>query len=311
MKASSFLPAVTQMIYDLNLQHLLEGITFECPPRALGEKEVVVRCVLEGKNYSSREIDRIFSASMAEGRSLYYVEEDKLKAIAPDVVFTQDVCEVCQIDTQTTARAVAKLPNRPELVQISPDSLQDVYDSVLTIAKTLGAEETGLQYLAGIQKRLDAVTDTLRQHRLPFKRVALLEWIDPIFNCGHWIPHQLGHAGGIDMLSNPSGDSIRIPWEKIVRYDPEVIIIAPCGYKIDRTAQDLKFLRAKKEWNTLTAVRNGAVYLADYEFFTQPSASTVTDGIELLAALINPDVFEVPEHLKTRYVSVVRLLETA
>src|SRR5262245_44399662 len=109
MTASSFLPAATKMIYDMGLQHLLQGITFECPHQALEEKQKVVRCVLEGNNYSSTEIDKIFSASKAQGKSLYYVDEEVLQAISPDVIFTQDVCEVCQIDTACTAAAVAKL----------------------------------------------------------------------------------------------------------------------------------------------------------------------------------------------------------
>ena len=108
MKACSFLPAATKMIYDMGLQDLLYGVTFECPPEA-ADKPAVVRCMLEGKNYSSTEIDKIFSASKAQGKSLYYVEEELLQAIAPDIIFTQDVCEVCQIDTACTAAAVAKL----------------------------------------------------------------------------------------------------------------------------------------------------------------------------------------------------------
>lgn len=304
MKVSSFLPAVTQMIYDLELQHLLDGITFECPPQALDEKQVVVRCVLEGKSYTSEEIDRIFSASVAEGRSLYYVEDEKLQNIAPDVVFTQDVCEVCQIDTKCTAMAVAKLVKQPNLVPITPQSLQDVLDSIIVIAKAMGHEEKAYHYLAGIRKRLDHVIDKLREHRAQLKRVSLLEWVDPIYNCGHWIPHQIGHAGGIDLLSNPSGDSIVIPWDKIVKFDPEVLIIAPCGYKTVQTEQDLPQLMDKKEWNSLTAVKNKAVYLVDYDLFTQPSVSTIVNGIELLAALINPHIFEIPAHLTHKYKAV-------
>ncbi|MFA5670135.1 MAG: ABC transporter substrate-binding protein [Balneolaceae bacterium] len=307
MKVSSFLPAVTHMIYDLNLQHLLDGITFECPPKALAEKQVVVRCVLEGKNYTSIEIDRIFSASKAEGRSLYYVEDARLQSIEPDIIFTQDVCEVCQIDTECTARAVAKLEKKPQIIPISPESLQDVLDSVITIAKALGHEEAGYTFLADIMKRLDTITDKLREKRAPLKRVSLLEWLDPIYNCGHWIPHQLGYAGGIDMLSNPSGDSIVIQWEKIAKYDPEVIIIAPCGFDVNRTAEDLGILTNRKEWNSLQAVQNNAVYLADFDLFTQPSLGTIIEGIELLAALINPDIFEVPAHLAHKFAPMHKL----
>lgn len=304
MTACSFLPAATQMIYDMNLQHLLHGITFECPQIALGEKNKVVRCVLEGKNYSSIEIDKIFSASKAQGKSLYYVDEPLLASISPDVIFTQDVCEVCQIDTACTATAVAKLDKQPQLVPLTPNTLQDVFQTAITIASALGREEAAYTYLSALQNRIDRVIDKLRAHKLPPKRVMIMEWIEPVYNCGHWIPYQVAYAGGIDMLSNPGGDSIVTPWEKIVRYDPEVLVIAPCGFNVERSLQEMHLLTAKAEWNQLAAVRNKSVYIADYDLFTQPSAGTLTDGIEILTAMFNPSVFSVPAHLLHKSVSL-------
>ena len=304
MTACSFLPAATQMIYDMNLQHLLQGVTFECPPQALAEKSKVVRCVLEGKSYSSIEIDRIFSASKAQGKSLYYVDESLLASIAPDVIFTQDVCEVCQIDTACTAAAVAKLEKQPELVALTPNTLQDVFSTAITIATALGHEEVAYRYLSSLQTRIDGIVDKQRAHRLPPKRVMIMEWMEPVYNCGHWIPYQVAYAGGIDMLSNPGGDSIVTPWEKIVRYDPEVLVIAPCGFNVKRSMQEMHVLTNKSEWNQLTAVNNQAVYIADYDLFTQPSAGTLTDGIEVLAAMFNPSVFAVPKKLAHKCVSL-------
>src|SRR6266496_1992067 len=212
LKACSFLPAATRMIYDMGLQHLLFGVTFECPTEALKEKPKLVRCVLEGKKYSSAEIDKIFSASKAEGKSLYYIDEE-----------------------------------------------------------------------------------------VPLKRISLLEWIEPIYNCGHWIPFQIAQAGAIDMLSDPAGDSIITSFEKIIKYDPEVLVIAPCGFEIERTKQEMNLLTKKPGWNEMRAVRTKQVYLADYDLFTQPSASTLVDGIELLAALFHPELFRVPSRLSKKY----------
>ncbi len=307
MKVCSFIPAVTQMIYDMELESDLYGVTFECPEIALREKQRVVRCVLEGKSYTSQEIDRIFSSSKAEGRSLYYVDQEVLKEIMPDVIFTQDVCEVCQIDTACTSAAVAKLDKEVKLATISPDSLEDVFDSVVTIAKVFGQEEKAYRHLAELRKRLDHIVDQQRKHRLRNRRVSLLEWTDPIYNCGHWIPDQIGYAGGIDMLSNPSGDSIVTPWEKIVKYNPEVIVIAPCGFTTERTREEINFLTEKSEWKTLKAVQNKEVYIADFDLFTQPSASTLVDGIEALAAVFHPQVFKVPDHLSHKVVSLKKL----
>ncbi len=303
MKACSFLPAATRMIYDMGLQDMLHGVTFECPPEASG-KPAVVRCLLEGHSYSSEEIDRIFSASKAQGKSMYYADDALLQEIAPDIIFTQDVCEVCQIDTTCTAAAIAKLPRQPVLIPLTPGNLEEVFATAVTIAGALGREEAAYGHLSALQKRIDGITDALRAHRSPLKRVLIMEWIEPVYNCGHWIPYQVAYAGGIDMLSNPGGDSIVTPWDKIARYDPEVLVIAPCGFHTARAKKELHLLQQKPGWESLQAVRNDAVYLADYDLFTQPSPGTLTDGIELLAALFHPDIFSAPLHLQHKYLPV-------
>lgn len=304
LKACSFLPAATRMIYDMGLQQYLHGVTFECPHEAITEKSKVVRCVIEGKKYSSAEIDKIFSASKAQGKSLYYVDEDILQQIAPDIIFTQDVCEVCQIDTACTAAAVAKLEKQPALIPLSPQSLDDVYTTAVTIAIAFGKEEAAYQYLSGLQKRTDAILDTLRLHKMPLKRVMMMEWIEPVYNCGHWIPFQIAKAGGIDMLGNPAGDSIVTPWDKIIKYNPEVLVIAPCGFETTRAKEEMHLLTQKPGWDNILAVQNKQVYLADYDLFTQPSASTLTDGIELLSALFYPGLFAMPESLQHKFLPV-------
>ncbi|MFY0627421.1 MAG: ABC transporter substrate-binding protein [Reichenbachiella sp.] len=307
MKICSFIPAVTQMIYDLGLESDLYGVTFECPAIALHEKKKVVRCVLEDKEYSSREIDRIFSQSKAEGRSLYYVDQAVLSDIAPDVIFTQDICEVCQIDTECTAAAVSKLDKEVKLVTISPDSLEDVFASVLTIAKEFNRIDLAHSHLAQLQLRLDKIIDQQRRYQIRPRRVSLLEWVDPIYNCGHWIPDQIALAGGIDMLSNPSGDSVVTSWDKIVKYDPEVLVIAPCGFSTERSLVEIEIMTSKAEWMSLKAVANQEVYIADFDLFTQPSASTLVDGIELLSTVFNPTYFNLDTRLKPKLKSLKEL----
>lgn len=308
MKVSSFMPAVTQMIYDMGLQDHLQGITFECPEIALNEKEVVVKYKLEGQNLTSEEINTIFSKTKAEGGTLYYVDEPVLESIAPDLIFTQDVCDVCQIDTESVARSAYKLPKVPELISVTPNSLEDVFDNALTVAKAMNQEKIGIDYVTKFKNRIADIVDVQRAHKIQSKSIMLLEWINPLFNCGHWIPHQIGYAGGIDLLSHPSGDSIVISWDKIVKYDPEVLIIAPCGYGINRTMEDMQFLIDKPNWNNLRAVKNKQVYIADFAMFTQSSAGTLVDGIECLAAMIHPDYYTVSEHLNVKFANYHELL---
>jgi iron complex transport system substrate-binding protein len=306
MKAVSFLPAATQMIYDMGLQEHLQGVTFECAEQSRTEKQILVRCVFEGKNYSSEEIDRIFSASKAQGKSLYYVEEEKLQVIAPDLIITQDVCEVCQIDTKCTQAVIDNLEKTPQILELTPQSLKDVFNSAIAIAQAMGQEEAAYTYLAKLQARIDAVIDTLRECKALPKPVMLMEWIEPIYNCGHWIPHQIAYAGGTDLLGNPSGDSIVTPWEKVLKYDPEVLIIAPCGFETERSLEELNVLTNRKGWESLKAVQNKQVYVLDYDLFTQPSASTLVNGIEILAALFHPTLFEVPSHLQHKVHAVFK-----
>ncbi|ATL49711.1 ABC transporter substrate-binding protein [Chitinophaga caeni] len=300
MICSSFLPAATQMIYDMGLSHHLQGVTFECPPVAKGQP-AIVRCVLEGFQYSSTEIDRIFSASKAQGKSLYFVDEPLLAKIAPSIIFTQDVCEVCQIDTRCTQQAIDALPQKPEIVTLSPDNLDDVFQCAVDIAQALGEESAAFHYLAKLQSRIDGIIDTLRQHRAKLKRVMLMEWMHPVYNCGHWIPMQIAYAGGVDMLSNPGGDSIVTSWEKIKKYNPEILVIAPCGFMIDRSMEEIHLLTGLDGWKQLKAVQDNKVYLADYDLFTQPSASTLVDGISVLSHIFHPEICEIPNRLLTKF----------
>jgi len=285
------------MIYDMGLERDLYGVTFECPEVALGEKDRVVRCVLEGTNYSSQEIDEIFSKSKADGESLYYVDEEVLQKIQPDIIFTQDTCEVCQIDTACTAAAVSRLEKNVELIEISPDSFEDVLSSAKLIAEKMNRLDAFYRYEKKLWNRIQKISDVISRQQLPQRKMALVEWIDPIYNCGHWIPDQINLAGGVDALSNPHGDSFRVTWDKLYHYDPEVLILAPCGYRIKRSLEDMHHLTKKVGWNNLSAVINNEVYIIDFEFFTQPSASALVDGIELLASSFYPIFFNIPTGL--------------
>ncbi|MEM6262467.1 MAG: ABC transporter substrate-binding protein [Bacteroidota bacterium] len=286
MKVCSFLPASTEIIYQLGLEQYLAGVTFECP----SNKAKVVRSPLEGNTYSSAEIDKIVAASKAEGKSLYYIDEELLQEISPDIIFTQDVCEVCQIDTAYVQRAVHKLEKKPLIVPLLPKKLGDVYENILTIAQAMNQETAAHRLLATLRDRTHAVVDMLRSHQASMRRVSLIEWMDPIYNCGHWIPDQIAQAGGVDMLSNPAGYSIRIPWEKITQYDPEVLVIAPCGMPPERAVSEISVLQQKLGWQGLQAVKNDEVYIVDSDLFTCPS-TTLVDGIELLALLFHPAIF--------------------
>ncbi|HET6329400.1 MAG TPA: ABC transporter substrate-binding protein [Holophagaceae bacterium] len=300
MNACSFLPACTHMIHDLGLDDRLAGVTFECP----SDKPKIIRSVLEGHAFDSAEIDRVVTEAAHEGRSLYTVDRELLERIAPDLVFTQHVCDVCQIGTSEVERAIFGLPKTPKVVPLVPRRFEDVVENALTIARELGDEPAGTRFVAACRVRLDAVTDRLRAHRLPVRRAMVLEWMDPLYNCGHWIPDQIARAGGSDALSNPAGYSVPLEWERLRLYDPEVLVAAPCGFHVDRAEQELDRLTRLEGWDDLQAVRSGRAFLADADLFTQPSLGGLVNGVELLAALFHPDHFEIPAHLRGKVRSI-------
>ena len=299
LKVCSFLPAATSMIQQLGLEEYLCGVTFECP----SDKPKVVRSHIEDNDFSSIEIEKMVSSYSQQGKSLYYIDEELLEELAPDIIFTQEVCEVCQIDASHVERAVYKLKKQPKVIPLTPKSLDDVYENAITIAKAIDKEEIAYKLLGKLKERTDFIIDTLRANNSPVKRVMIMEWMEPIYNCGHWIPYQIAIAGGVDMLSNPSGYSVHVNWNKIVKYDPEILVIAPCGFDIKRAQKELGVLISKPEWETLQAVKNNQVYLADADLFTQPSTKLI-DGIELLSALFHPEIFQMKPEYKHKYYSI-------
>lgn len=296
MRVCSFLPAATNMINHMGLEELLFGVTFECH----SDKPKIVRSYIEDNHFSSEEIEKIVSESKQLGKSLYYIDEDLLNEISPDVIFTQDVCDVCQISTSYVERAIYKLKKQPLIVPLIPRTLNDIYENALLIARTLGQEEAATNLLASLKKRTDHIVETLREQNAPLKKVMLIEWLSPIYNCGHWIPFQIAQAGGVDMLSNPSGYSVIIEWKKIVQYNPEVLVVAPCGFNIERSSNEIDKLTKLEGWNELSAVKNNAVFLADADLFTCPSTYLV-DGIELLASLFHPNLFPFAKKFEKKY----------
>jgi iron complex transport system substrate-binding protein len=282
------------MIYDLGLQDALVGVTFECP----SDKPRIVRSRLEGMSLDSAAIDALVSEAAAQGQSLYQVDQPLLEAADPDVIFTQHVCDVCQIGTSYVEQAVYALAQRraspPRIVPLVPRRLEDVFGNALTIARELGSPARGEALVCEAEARLDAIVDVLRAHRAPPRRVLVMEWLDPIYNCGHWIPDQIVAAGGADALSCPAGYSVPLPWEKVRLYDPEVLVLAPCGFDVARARQDLPRLEALPGFRELSAVREGRAFVSSAVFFTQPSLLQLITGVELLASFFHPTLFKAP-----------------
>jgi len=287
----SFLPSATEMACALGLSEQLVGITHECdyPPEIKG-KPVVVRKALPIEEMSQREIDVAVSERMRDGRSLYEVDEKLLQELAPDLILTQDLCQVCAPSGNEVSQALKLLPKQPQILWLTPNSLEQIFANLRELGEATGRTKKAEELVAAGRARLEkiaAVTRNLSDR----PRVFCMEWLDPVYCSGHWVPEMVRVAGGIDSLSRQGKDSVRIPWEDVVKWAPEVLIISPCGFNLEKTIEQAVQLFTYDGWANLPAVREGRVYAVDANSYFARPGPRVVDGTELLAHLIHPELF--------------------
>lgn len=288
----SFLPSATEMACALGLGDQLVGITHECdyPPELRG-KSVVVSNALPIESMSQPEIDAAVAERMRSGLSLYQVDEQLLRELAPDLILTQNLCQVCAPSGNEVAQLLKVLPKQPEILWLTPRSLDEIFDNLRELGEAGGRVNEAERLITAGRERLAKLADITND--LPVRpRVFCMEWLDPVYCSGHWMPEMVALAGGIDELARPGADSVRIPWTDVVAWAPEVLIVTPCGFNLDKVTELIPSLFEYQGWADLPAVRNGRVYAVDANsYFARPSLRVV-EGTELLAHLIHPDLFE-------------------
>src|SRR5713226_5601107 len=288
----SFLPSATEMAFALGLGDQLVGITHECdyPPEVKG-KPVVVRNFLPIEQMSQPEIDAAVSQRMRAGLSLYQVDEKLLQELAPDIIMTQDLCQVCAPSGNEVSQALNLLPKKPQILWLTPKSLEEILDNLRELGQATGRLKEAEELIAAGRGRLEklaSVTRTLSQR----PRVSCLEWLDPVYCSGHWMPEMVEIAGGIDALARKGTDSVRIPWDDVLEWAPEVLIITPCGFNVDKVIEQTARLFNYPGWSELPAVRDGCVYAVDANSYFARPGPRVVEGTELLAHLIHPKLFK-------------------
>lgn len=290
-KIVSFLPSATEIACALGLSGQLVGITHECdyPPEVQG-KPVVVRNVLPIETMTQAEIDIAVADRMHKGESLYQVDEELLRELAPDLILTQDLCQVCAPSGNEVAQALNLFSTKPQILWLTPKSLEEIFGNVRQLGEATNRSAEAEQLIAGGRARLAEVAyiSASARHR---PRVFCMEWLDPVYCSGHWVPEMVKLAGGEDELARLGGDSVRIPWSDVLEWAPEVLVITPCGFNLERTIEQSSRLSDYPGWSDLPAVRAARVYAVDANsYFARPSLRVV-DGTELLALLIHPDLF--------------------
>ena len=280
----SFLPAATEITCALGAGDELVGRSHECDyPPEVRSLPVVSKPALPLEGLSQKEIDRAVAAHLATGESLYQVDEILLDELRPDIVFTQDLCQVCAPSGNELSRALRELPKPPQVLSLTPRNIAEIEENILAIGAATDRNDAAQRLIDDNRARLRRVRDAVADSApLP---ITFLEWTEPLFCAGHWVPEMIGAAGGDDPLGQLAADSRRITWDDVAASDPEIIIVAPCGYGL----QD-----AIAVANRLPQITDAAVYAVDANAYFARPGPRVAEGVELLAHLFHPELFPWP-----------------
>lgn len=294
MRIVSMLPSATEILFALGFDREVVGVSHECdfPPQAR-TKAVVIHSRLP-HDAPPAEIDRLVREYVARGESLYSVDADKLAELAPELIITQDLCQVCAASPDDLATTLARFPNPPEVLCLNPQDLGDVWRDILWVGETTcrGYEaEALLQQIGSRLGELECQLDGV-EHR---PRVAILEWLQPFYVAGHWVPEMIDIAGGKDVLGKKRTPSFRVTAEDVIEAAPEVLLIAQCGYSAQKARDEYRAMSFPEEWSAIPAVQNSRVYAVDASgYFSRPGPRLIT-GIEALAKMFYPGVAVSPE----------------
>jgi len=289
----SLLPSATEIVYTLGLGDSLTGVSHECDfPADVASKPRIIEPSIDVRDLSSDEIDELVRTCSRRGRKLYRVDAEALRRADPDVVITQELCDVCAVGLDDVLPAIWTLKKPVRILSLNPHSLADVKQDVQRVGKALGCSERAAELVRELEAKAKATSDLTRGSSK--RRVLCLEWISPLMNAGHWVPEMVDHAGGIDDLANQAAPSTYIDPRSIIEYDPAVIILMPCGFTTDRTVKEAARFFEIPAIGRVKAVREGRVYATDgHNYFSRPGPR-LFDGIRILAQMIHPELFEEP-----------------
>ena len=287
---ASFLPAATEMIFALGLGDKLVAVSHECDfPPAARSRPVVVRPALPLGKMTLREIDAAVAKRIGSGQSLYQVDEGLLRDLQPNLIVTQNLCQVCAPSGNELSVALKSLALKPEIIWMTPHSLEDIFENVRDLARVTGRLDQAEQFVASARERLHRVAGAIKnaKHR---PRAFCLEWVDPYYCCGHWVPEMVELAGGQDALGRKGVDSVRIEWPDVAAWLPEVLIVSPCGFGTEQAFRQARQLLQQPGWSELPAVRNRRVFAVNANAYFARAGPRIVDGIELLAHLFHPEL---------------------
>ena len=288
----SLIASATEIISVLGFEEALVGRSHECDYPSSVERLPACSEPRIDINGTSREIDDRVKAAIAEGPSIYHVHAELLETLQPDVIVTQDHCEVCAVSLTDVQQTVCDLfETDPRIVALSPNNLLDVWNDIHRVADALDVSERGEELVGFLCGRLDLIAEKTRDVSAR-PTVGCIEWIDPLMTAGNWVPELVATAGGVNLFGTAGEHSPYLEWQELTTADPDVIVIMPCGFDIPRTRREMGAITGKPEWNRLNAVRSHQVYLTDgNQYFNRPGPRLV-ESAEILAEIFYPDQFD-------------------
>ena len=292
MRICSLVPSGTQCLYVLGLGESIVGVSHECeiPPDVPQTPPRITRTVIDQERLSSEAIDREVRTALERGANLHRIDEEALARAAPDLVITQGVCEVCAVGSAQAGEALRRLPRQPQIVSLHPHTLDDVFDEVRMLGQLTGRQREAGTLVASCRRRLSRLAARLAP-ATSHPRVVCLEWLEPPMAAGHWVPEMVALAGGDEVLGRPGAPSHYVGADELVAADPDVLLLMPCGFPIERTRRELPQLAAQPWWAALRAVRTDRIFLVNGPAYIQCAGPRLIDGIEVLASLLHPEEF--------------------
>ena len=288
MRICSFLPSATEIVFALGLGDSLHAVSHECDyPAAALDKPKVVRGKFDADKLSSEEIDRVVTEMYKRGERIYEVDETVLREAAPDLVLTQELCDVCAVSYEDVRHAASRLPYPPNVVSLDPASIGNMLEDIQMVGDLCGVPHAASSFVAELNARIDAVRSKASA-AAETPRVVCIEWLEPPIVAGHWIPQMVELAGGTDALAKPGEASRRITMDELAASKPDIIVLMPCGMDEVRAQEEFERLENLAEWRSLPAVANDRAHFVDSGAYFSRSGPRLVNGLEQMAQIIHP-----------------------
>lgn len=294
MRICSLLPSATEIVCALGLRDELVAVTHECDyPLDISSLPAVTSSVVDSNTLSSRGIDSAIRQALENLSTIYFLDRERLERLHPDLILTQELCQVCAVSFDRVRDAARTACPGAEVISLEPQSLSGIFESIDAVARRAGVAQRGQDVVDALQGRVDRVR-TASQRIVQRPRVLALEWLDPLFIAGHWVPEMIDVAGCQDVLGLAGQPSREITWEEAARADPDTIILMPCGFDLERTVNEFETVPRPPEWSQLRAVQSQSVYAVNGSAYFNRPGPRIVDGIETLARIAHPELFGVP-----------------